>query len=345
MKTELFLLLLAAVVVSGGVIEIRSETACPVEVGRSPVRIESCGPSASGDLSVLVSKGVPFGSRYWSVELGPEGDLLSCEEIPMRGTVLSTSPLEDSREVYLVACAIGGDTLWTCPLEGTNADFIGQSVVAELGDGGYLVNSPPDCQTAITEIQRISPDGRTVFHFSLGTDYLLDLEGQPSEIYPKVLSLSETAGGDVLLGGSVSQWLTSPDAWFVCLLEGSTGEPLWKITGSGLGEARLLHAVETESGRIIAVGETAESVVPEGMAYSIWGSRRPLTVLLDRTGALLDQSSFQPEMTDSFLAVAEFEYGDTPWFDGVLPLDRFLIAGADSLSGGLTLVHMVVSLE
>ena len=263
----------------------------------------------------------------------------------MRGTVLSTSPLADSREVYLVACAIGGDTLWTCPLEGTDADFISQPVVAELGDGGYLVNSPPDCQTSCTEIQRISPDGGTVFHISLETGYLLDLESQPSEIYPSVLSLSETAGGNVLLGGSVSQWLTSPDTWFVCLLDGSTGEPLWKITGPGLGEARLLHAVETESGRIIAVGETAESVVPEGMAYTLWGPRRPLTVLLDRSGALLDQDSFQPEMTDSFLSVAEFDYGDGPRSADVLPPDHFLIAGADSLSGGLTLVHMVVSPE
>jgi len=340
------LFVLLATGISGGSVEILSETSCPVEMTWSRIRIDGWKLLESGGMRILLSRGFPFDTRSWMICIDSEGNLLAFDETePGQQLILSTSQLGGSSEMWLIACTEQDDTVWTCALEGTDADFYNAPLIAELTDGGYVIDSPPDCHSIYTEIQSISSTGETICHHSLGTDYLLDLDEPVGETQASIASIVETFSGDILIGGSVSQWYTCPDAWFVCLLDGDTGNPLWKTTGYALGEARVLDAIETSDGSVIAVGETGESVIPEGACYTLWGPRHPFITVLESDGSLIDLEVFEPGEADSFEAVIEYDSGRDYMYDSVIPPNDFLVAGVDTTSSTLVLVRIRISRE
>jgi len=339
------LFVLLATGISGGSVEILSETSCPVEMTWTPIRIDGWKLLESGGMRILLSRGFPFDTKSWMIDIDSEGNLLSSDEtVPGQQLILSTSQFAGSTEMWLIACTERDDTVWTCALEGTD-DFNNYQLVTALSDGGYLIDSPPDCHSIYTEIQSISSTGEMICHHSLGTDYLLDLDEPVGETQASVSSVVENSWGDILIGGSVAQWYTSPDAWFVCLLDGDTGNPLWKTTGYALGEARVLDAIETSDGSVIAVGETGESVIPEGACYSLWGPKHPFIAVLEDDGSLIDLEVFELREADSFEAVIEYDSGLDYMYDSVPPPLEFIVAGVDTTSSELVLVRIRISRE
>jgi hypothetical protein len=340
----LFVLLVSAV--TSGSIEIFSEAACPVGMTWNPVRIDGCKQRESGGMRILVSRGFPFDTESWTIDIDSDGNFLYCGEVePGHQLTFSTSPIGPPREMWLIACTEEGDTVWSCILEGTDADFYNAPLITELADGGYLIDSPPDCNTIYTEIQSISSTGEMIWHHSLGTDYLLDLDEPVGETCASVASIRETSSGDILICGSVAQWFTSQDAWFVCLLDGDTGIPLRKTTGYALGEARVFDVAETWEGFFVAVGETSECVVPEGMVYSVWGPKQPFIAVLDDDGTLIDLEVFELDAADSFEALVEYESGRDYMYDSVAPPSDFIVAGVDTTSSELVIVRVRMSME
>jgi len=338
--------LLIAAGVTGGSVDILSETPCPVEMTWSRIRIDGWKLLESGGMRLLLNRGFPFDTESWTIDIDPDGSLLSCEEVtPGNRLVYSTAPASDSYAMSLIACDLDGDTVWTCVLQETDSDFFNSPTLTELSEGGWVVDSRPDCNTMCTEIQRISSIGEMVWHNSLGTDFLLEPDGPVGEVYPFVTTFGETPGGDILAGGSVSQLMNTPDAWFICLLDGDTGEPLWKVTGFALGEAGVQDVTETSEGSIVAVGETAVSFVPEGMAYAAWGPKRPFIAVLDSDGTLIDFEVFELNNADSFEAVIEYDSGRDYIYDSVVPPREFIVAGVDTTSSELVLVRLRISKE
>ncbi|MEA3265788.1 MAG: SUMF1/EgtB/PvdO family nonheme iron enzyme, partial [Candidatus Fermentibacteria bacterium] len=126
--------------------------------------------------------------------------------------------------------------------------------------------------------------------------------------------------------------VTDPVSCFVCLLDGETGKPMWKITGSGLGNARIYDAVEAPSGLIVAVGVTATSFVPEGQNYSVWARKYPFIAVLDETGALLKVIVLDLDFADLFSSIAKIDYAE----------NQFIIAGSDSVSGQMVFLRAII---
>lgn len=331
----LFLLVTAAT--SSGTIEILSERSYPIELSLSPVRIEGYQLLESGGIRISVIEGSYRQSISWIIETDSLGNTVSIDVDSLYNLpVLSMAEFPGLNEMWMVAGDERGDTLWKCPLEGTDISFFDQPMIIELPDGGYLVKCSPDCQTNVTDIQRISIDGEMLWHLSLGTNYLLDLPEPDGEIYPFVECMRETSSGDLLVGGSVSQWLTSADACFVTLIDGSNGMAVWKTLEYALGEARILDVIETVSGYIVAVGETAESVSPQNQDYCFWGAKQPLLSVLNDEGTLLNLEVLNLERTDSFKSIIELEDHST---DG----NEFLIAGVDSSTCELVLIRVCLT--
>lgn len=338
------LLLLLSTSANSVTIDILSEYSCPVEMMRwSPIRIDSCQLLESGGMRISTDRTVPSGdslfkTELWTIVIDSAGCPVSSEvlvlDIPDNRLILSFSQLGGSSEMWMIACTEQSDTVWTCPLEGTD-EFSNYQVVTKLPDGGYLINSPPDCYSTCTEIQSVSSTGEMIFHYSLGTCYLLDLPGVIGEESPGVMFLKKTSSGDILAGGTVSQFITSPKAWFVCLLDGDTGNPLWKTTGFALGMASVYEAIEASSGLIVAVGATSRIVVPEGYPRSAWGSKLPFIAVLDCTGALQKMVVCDLDLADWFYSIIETD-----------PLEcEFLIAGDDTTSNELVLLRAIISTE
>ena len=338
---SIIFLLLLAVSANSVTIDILSEHSCPVEMMRwSPIRIDSCQFLESGGMRISTNRAVPsgdslFNTELWTIVIDSAGCPVSCEvvvlDIPDNRLILSFSQLGGSSEMWMIACTEQNDTVWTCALEGTD-EFSNYQVVTKLPDGGYLINSPPDCHSTYTEIQSVSSAGEMIFHYSLGTCYLLDLPGVIGEVSPGVRFLRKTSSGDILVGGTVSQFLTSPNAWFVCLLDGDTGNPRWKTTGYALGMAGVYEAIEASSGLIVAVGATARIVVPEGYPRSAWGSKLPFITVLDCTGAFQKTVVCDLDLADWFYSIIETD-----------PLEsEFLIAGEDTTSNELVLLRTII---
>lgn len=125
------------------------------------------------------------------------------------------------------------------------------------------------------------------------------------------------------------------DAYFVVCLDGNTGEPLWKISDFFMGEAAITDVIECDSGMLIAVGATAESCAPEdGPEWvHIWGTRKPLLVLLSSVGTLLGSELPDLGSTEALLAI-------TPMDDDTSAKEAFLMAGSSSDTHKLTLIRM-----
>ena len=302
---------------------------------RSPIRIDSCQFLESGEMRISASRGFPFSTESWTIVIDSGGCPVSCvETVPDNQFILSTSLPGGSSEVWLIACTEQNDTVWTCALEGTD-EFSNYQVIKELPDGGYLIGSLSDSHATFTEIQSVSSTGEMICHHSLGSAYLLDLPEPIGEVSPGVRFLWKTSVGDILTGGSVSQFITTPDAWFLCLIEGDTGTPLWKSTGYVLGEASIRQAIETSSGLIVAVGATARSIVPEGAVYSAWGPKLPFIAVMDGTGEFQTLVVTGLDLTDSFHSIIETD-----------PLEcGFLIAGEDTSSNELVLLRVIIPFE
>ncbi len=233
--------------------------------------------------------------------------------------------------MWLIARTEQNDTVWTCPLEGTN-EFHSVPHATELPDGGYLILNSPDCFDICVEIHSISSDGEMICHYSMGTDYLLDMPDPFGELYPRVRSLWKTSSGDILACGTVFNVYTDPNAWFVCLMDGDTGNPLWKTTGYGLGNAAIYDAIETSSGLIVAVGATATTIVLEDRDLDTWGPELPFIVVLDDTGVLQKLVVCDANLADMFYSIIETD-----------PLEcEFLITGKDTTSNELVLLRTII---
>ena len=229
----------------------------------------------------------------------------------------------------VLACASGSDTLWTCLLEGSD-EFENGPVVSGSQNCGYLVSSRPDCNGTWTRIARITAGGEIVFSTLITSVYLLDSPEPVGEIGPSVESLGMTADGDVIVAGRVSQWFTSPEEWFVCLLDGLTGAPLWKATGSAKGLAGLNQVTETPSGAYIGVGSTSVPGDP-GLPW-VWGEEEPLLVVIASDGTVLDECTFRLETVDALTGIAAL---DAP--------GACLAAGRDGSTGGTVLARLMMT--
>ena len=125
---------------------------------------------------------------------------------------------------------------------------------------------------------------------------------------------------------------TDPNAWFVCLLDGDTGNPSWKTTGYALGNASIYDAIETSSGLIVAVGATATTIVLEDWNLDAWGPELPFIAVLDDTGALQKLVVCNVDIADMFYSIIETD-----------PLDcEFLITGKDTTSNELVLLRAII---
>ncbi len=334
MKSLLIVIsLLPAVTVLSATLEILSETTYPIELHLNPVRITDYQIFESGGLRIGINEGSYFNSVSWIIETDSLGNAVtidadSTDNLP----VLSIAEFPGSYEEWIVAQNGNGDTLWKCSLEGTDISFFNQHRVVKLSGGGYLVDCSPDCHLYWTDIQRILVNGEKLWHLAFKTNYLLDFPEQDGEVYPHIYCIKETSSGELLIGGCVSQWITTADASFVSLLEGASGNPVWKIIEYALGEARILDIIETSSGHFVAVGETAESVTPENKNYCIWGARQPLLIVLDSGGNLLNLEVLNPDRMNSFKSIIELE-------DYSINGNEFLIAGVDSSTCELVLIR------
>lgn len=326
-------------------INILSEHSCPIEMMvRNPIRIDSCQLLESGGMRVWANRGFPvndtFGSyddEAWTIVIDPDGYPVSCEESASDNPIMLDSYRfgDYSEMLWLIARTEQGDTLWTCALEGTGESDYSPDAT-ELPDGGYLLAIYPDCWTTYTWTARISSVGEMIWHNYLNTNYLLGLPGPGGEMKPHISSFRETSSGDILACGSVSEWCTSPDIWFVCLLDGDTGDPLWKTINFGLGEAWVYDAIETSSGMIVAVGSTATSLMAEdGSNRTVWGSKLPFIAILDSRGAFQKLVICDLDLTGRFFSIFETDP----------PGCEFLIVGDDSTSNEHILFRAIIPVD
>lgn len=241
----------------------------------------------------------------WVIGCGTMGEIILVERVlPEDGDYLVFDTIGDEWEQWIVMLHAEGDTVWKCGLEGTD-EYDNYMEAVPLKDGGYLVISQPDCWSTDTYLARVSSGGELLWHEYLSTNYLLDMPEDRGEIYPNVNSVREKSDGDLLLCGRAQEWVTSPDAMYVCLIDGSTGQPLWKTTSYLLGEATAHDLVETPSGMILAVGATAESTSPEGSSnVSIWSDDHlPMVAVVSPDGELLAATPCDDTGVSSFRGV------------------------------------------
>jgi hypothetical protein len=339
----LFTVLLTAAGSCLGGVDILSVTPCSIEMTWQPVRIAAVKVTESGGIRIALERGVPFDLETWMVEMDRDGYLQECYDMSPAGPAGYGAALDDGTGLMILTAATrDGDVLWSCPLEGTD-DFSNYQQITELPGGDVLVNSPPDCNSIYTEIQLISSAGDMLWHLSLGTDYLLGLDEPVGETSADVAGMAATASGDILLCGGVAQFYTSPTRWFVCLLDGDTGQPMWVTTGEGLGEASLLGVTEASDGSIVGVGQTAPAEVREGMVCPVWGARQALAVMLDGSGSLSGSVTEDPGSIASWQAVAGYDSGRDYAYDSAVPPLEFLVAGVDTVYNELAVLRLEVS--
>ncbi len=321
-------------------VEILSELPCGIPAtsyGTYPVHMEGFEAGAFGITGLVASRyiySLPVVNDYdaWGLVEGSCGDPASCEPVIVSGDPVITvfQPGGYAGNQVLVACTTAGDTLWTCTLDGTD-EFDNCPVVAGSEADGYLVSIRPDCNRNETRVLRLSPSGEVIFSVQLSNYYLLDLPEFDGETGPGVESMTLTRSGDVLLSGSVSEWFTTPGAWYVCILDGDTGEPVWKTTGFGLGTANAFQTVETDSGLLLAVGSTSIPVVA-GCGLSTCEEMLPLLVVLDGEGNLLGESVIGLQSSN--------------WLTGIAcadpSADEYLAAGTSPGSEEVFLVRMTI---
>lgn len=256
------------------------------------------------------------------------GGSFTYEPIDLSGVpVITVFQPADGGGCQGLACVSGADTLWTCLFDDMD-DYENNPVVAGSQESGYLLSSNSDCSTFWTRIARITPRGEIGFSTALTSLYLLDLHEQDGELGPSVSSLEMTASGNVIAAGRVSQWFTSFHAWFICLLDGETGAPIWRATCSGMGLAGLHQVIEAPS-VLVGVGTTS---APGGQEYPwVWGDKNPLLVVVSLDGTALGKTV--PDL------------GTVTRLTGIATLadpDEFLIAGVDSVAAGMALARVSI---
>ena len=265
------------------------DTVCIETANWPPPRLDSLRRLDSGGLLVNASGELSGNNKdlhrdSWIIEVEGDGSASLRLAQGDGGILLTFAAIEDSPQQWLIGKTAEGDTLWSCRLEGTG-EFDNNMEAYPLGGGGYVVVSHPDCWSTATYMARVSEGGDLLWNDYLITNYLLDMPEGVGEIYPRIASVRETAEGDILVCGNVREWITSPFAMYVTLLDGATGEPRWKFTNYLMGMAEILDVVGLSSGGIMAVGATAEAIYSdEGPRVAQWGDRLPLAVLLGPDG-------------------------------------------------------------
>ncbi len=329
-------LLMLAVSAHSMTVKILSEHLYPIAMSHStPIKIDDCQLLESGEMRISLFRDFNFirpEMESWTIVLDSTGCPVLCEESdPDYPLIFRTSQLGESTERWLIALSGQGDTVWTCLLEGTN-EFHATPHVTRLPDGGCLIHSSPDRYQIYTEIYSLSSTGEMICHYSLGTDYLLDLPEPIGENNPNVRFLGKTSSGDILAGGGVYHIYDDPQAWFVCLLDGDTGNPLWKTTGLARGTAFVSEAIETSSGLIVFAGNTARCSVSEDSDEISLDVMMPFIAALDSTGELQELVVLDAELADVIYGIVE-----------VNPLDsEFLITGRSTTSGKLVLLRVSI---
>ncbi|MFO7949323.1 MAG: hypothetical protein R6U36_03040 [Candidatus Fermentibacteraceae bacterium] len=278
--------------------------------GSGPLRLDSLHHTETSGLAVFAGtcpkgSGEELRNERWIIGIEENGNA-SVEPVPSADDcLLSFEAIGDGRQQWMIRRDARGDTLWRCRLEGTG-DFDNAIMAIRLSDGGYVAVSHPDCWSTGTYLARIAPGGELVWKSYLTTNYLLDMPEEEGEIYPKVLSVRQTAQGDFLVCGSVQEWITSPSAMYVALLDKSTGEPIWKTARYLMGVARACDITVTASGGIVAVGSTAEAVYPEdGPHVAQWGEPSPFVALLDPSGEMPATRIFDSSALAAYTGVLE----------------------------------------
>lgn len=331
-------MLLSVIILSIGVcprIEVLSEGYCAIP-GESwfPLHLDGYEASAFGGPGITAARivyapPVANSREAWSIVEGSDG-LFQCGGIDLSEVpVITEFQPADGGGCQALACVSGGDTLWTCVLEGSD-EFENGPVIAGSQESGYLLSSRPDCNGDWTRIARISPQGEVVFSTLLTSIYLLDLVEPIGETGPSVSSLDMTASGDVIVAGRVSQWFTSPEEWFVCLLDGETGTPIWKATGAGMGLAGLYQVIEAPSGVLVGVGTTSTPGGPENPW--VWGEEHPLLVAIGLDGSVLFEETS--------------DLGTRVSLSGIAPLDSpdcFLAVGKHTETGAMALFRLRIA--
>jgi hypothetical protein len=266
--------------------------------GTAPLLLDGCSSRDCGGLLISASRwryGIPFADGYdrWSIEVCPGGEPAACTGMPPASDVVISAAAIDpgSDDQYLLALSPGGDTLWTCRLEGTD-EFCHSPRIFGLGEDGYAACITPDCNGNLAGIYRISPCGECLFASWIEHWWLLGMPEAPGEAGPRIASACRTPSGGLLLAGEVSEWMTTPLAWFACMIDGITGEPVWRASGFGLGQAFLSDAVTTGGGLTVAVGATALCSYEDGPVPG-WEGIRPMIVLLGPSGDVLQTIIFE----------------------------------------------------
>lgn len=332
MLTVLSLLILPIGVCPG--IDLLSVGLCEIPAeGWAPLHLDGFEAGAFGLPGMAASRFVyapPLTNNWaaWAMVADLDGAIVCSEADLSEMPVITEYQPAGGNGCQALTCVSGADTLWTCLLEDTD-EFENGPVVAGSQESGYLVSSRPDCNGDWTRIARITPGGDVVFSTLLTSIYLLDLSEPVGEIGPSVASLGLTASGDVLVAGRVSQWFTSPEEWFVCLLDGETGEPVWKATGAGMGLAGLNQAVEAPSGALIGVGATS---APGDEQPWVWGPACPLIVVIGQDGTLIEEAAACPVPVDELTGIA---------FDGVPGV--FLTAGRNTGTMSMILARVRIT--
>lgn len=321
--------------------EIISETSYPVDIGARHIEIIECELLESGGISTVIRIGNYFQNRLVRIAIGADGETIDVtENIQPDLHTLSYGALPTSTYVHLIHRNREGDTLWTCQITGTNIDYYNTPNIIELSDGGYMIDCPPDCFSEDTCIQRISSNGEDMWHYWLHTDFLVDSTTTYTsfiELPPRIARLRELRDGKILIVGKVARELTSSDAYFATCLASNTGELLWSGSGFGHGEAAIKDAIEIESGLIIAVGATSETSHPEGQnSVSIWGRSKPMLLVMDQSGSVLELEVPLPGLTRSYRAIA-------PICNSAIG-DEFMIVGLNFDTYDLTLIRIALTL-
>jgi len=334
-KVLLALVCITSLVSGGRNLELLAEYETDLENTWRNIFIENC-MLVDGSYRISISRSVYSEDYsvlrdYWNIsvmESETSASVVVEEANPPESCLIESVYSEDSGTMYLAALTMPDDTLWTCMLEGTS-DFDNDAQVFTFGNGDLIVYSKPDCFGSSSNLQKISSFGEALWHYALTTSYLLDVPMDMAELSPSVSSIRETPSGDILVTGSVKQWLTDVPCWFACLLDGETGEVLWKNTGTGLGAAALLDGITVNSDCIIAVGSTAEEVRTPDMNYSEWGEEKTFIAFLDSDGNVSDSVIGGSEFADSYTSIIGI--GST------LTDNEYFVVGSDSSSNTMTL--------
>lgn len=304
------------------------------------LKIDSCILSESGGYEIFLSNlqgpSAEYGSFDYNlmwIEVDENGNLVSYEDITLDNTpILSFPDFGESENLRITSMDESGDTLWACTFEDKPLEWFHGPDITEL-DEGFIIDNHPEGWSNSTHIHRISDGGNELFDFSLSSQYVLDDLDATAELFPRIHSFRETETKNILVSGGTSLWLNSPSASFVLLLEGETGDILWKMKHFGLASSLISDAIETSSGLIVAVGVTGRHNWPMAAGTrSVWTASEPFVAMMNSSGELLRIIVCDFEFTTNLYSIVELDSAE----------NEFLIAGIKSSSRELVLIKMKI---